>query len=326
MAHTSRVVDVSRCTVDALEWVIGGESECMERSSMVGARFPMPIYVAHAKQFKKRRQHIASQLAIVGAAQVVFVLCADADVVAAMNYNVYECLHPEYTRTSWSPHDRTRLPNGTLSLAIKHRLAHFDIWRLRHPSALVIEDDAVLPAALPSQLEAYLTALPMDASLFYVGSYSRSTNPRLTLADLPALPNISPSIHLRLNGTAWAKPPHILDTVAYVVLAKGAAALGWQPIRAEADVDLSLLGPSSQCTSSPADCYVAAPDFQYGPAQWLAWQDATVGKEVTHGKSKDSVRDGWMRACRAARPSDIKGGLLRACRRFGFRVQDGDEN
>ena len=174
----------------------------------------------------------------------------------------------------------------------------------------------MLPPTLPQTLPAFLGALPHDAALFFVGSYSRSTNPRLTLAELPVVPHTSPPIHRRLNGSAFGRPPHILGTVAYAVTARGAAALASQPVRAEADVDLSLLAPTSKCAADHQRCAVAAPSVQYGPSRWLVWQDETVGRELTHGTSKGSVRDGWLKACRGAKPTDQ--GLLKACRRFGF--------
>ena len=298
---------------------VGG---CMERlvippsSSAAISKFPYPIYVAHAKRLRRRREHITKQLAAIGAADVTLVLCADASAVAALDARDYKILHPQYTRTAWSPASRVRLPNGTLSLALKHRMAHLDISRRGLPAALVVEDDAVLPPALPQQLRAYTAALPSDASLFFIGSYSRSTNPRLTLSELPIVPHSSPTIHRRINGSGFRKPPHIIGTVAYLVLARGAQLLSHQPIRAEADVDLSLLAPTDQCGTTSPRCAVASPPVQYGPSQWLAWQDESLSKELTHGSSKSSVSDGWRKACRNRRPADVK--LQRACRKFGF--------
>ena len=351
--HARLVASPDACVVgDALDsLVVDG---CLKRATFQppagSPRLQLPIYAAHAPSLRRRRANLHRQLKAVGAVDATLVLCADADVVYAgasdrsrclgvpchaavtpipcapstlihsarrqrLPPQIYRCLHPQYTRTAWSPAARTRLPNGTLSLALKHRLAHRDIWRRRLPRALVIEDDVVLPPVLPSSLGRYLDLLPADASLFYVGSYSRSTNPRLTLASLPPLPGASPPIHRRLNFTTSPNPPYILGTVAYVVLARGAGALGSQPIRAEADVDLSLLSPTTQC-QGVSMCAVAAPDGQYGPTRWLGWQDAALSTEVTHGGVKSSVRDGWQRACRGAREGATS--LLRACHKFGF--------
>ena len=120
---------------------------------------------------------------------------------------------------------------------------------------------------------------------------------------------------------AAAPQPHILGTVAYVIFARGARALAFQPVRAESDVDLTLLSPTAHCgrqdPSSPPMhlCAVAAPPAQYGPSQWIVWQDETLSKQLTHGQA-NSVRDGWVRACRAAKPHEQK--LIRSCRKFGI--------
>lgn len=295
-----------------------------DNASAVGLR--TPIYVAHARRLRRRRQHIAAQLTRVGAADVTFVLCADADAIATLDPATYHSLHPQYTRTHWSPATRTRLPNGTLSLALKHRIAHYEIWRRGFDSALVIEDDAVLSPSLPAALAQYVAILPRDASLFFVGSYSRSRNPRLTLAEMPPVAASSSSsgealaLHRRLSGTTAARPPYILGTVAYLVTYRGALHLGRLPVRAEADVDLSLLSPTHQCGAPLVEqCAVGAPPGQYGPSQWLVWQDEAIGKEITHGSSKSSVHDGWRRSCREAKPTDEK--LRKACRRFGFAIK-----
>ena len=138
------------------------------------AKFKLPIYVAHARHLHRRRQHIAEQLRTIGSTDVTYVLCADASDISALDPAVYHQLHPQYTRTAWSPAARARLPNGTLSLALKHRLAHVDIWSRGLPRALVIEDDAVLPPTLPDELARYIPIIPDDAALFFVGSYSVS--------------------------------------------------------------------------------------------------------------------------------------------------------
>jgi hypothetical protein len=290
---------------------------CMERRSLGASSEPLqlPIYVAHASRLLQRRRHIESQLTAIGAHDITFVLCADADVVGMLDPELFRCVHPQYTHTTWSPPGKARLFNGTLSLALKHRLAHADALARGLHAALVIEDDAVLPADLWDQLSQRMRSLPADASIYFVGSYSRSTNPRLTLAQSARVPGVEPPLMRRANGTTVGRPPHIIGTVAYVLLARGARHLGAQPVRAEADIDISLLTMHCGTSSNPAPCAVAAPTGQYGPAQWLVWQDEALGNQRTHGRS-NSVRDKWVRACRAAKPDDQ--GLLRACRRFGL--------
>ena len=270
------------------------------------------VYVMHARKLSSRRRHIEQQLLAVGFLDATFVLCADADVVARMHPVLYRCLHPQYTLTSWSRPGTNRLGNGTLSLALKHRIAHMDAARRNLPATVILEDDAVLPSDMWARLSEH--AVPADADIFFLGSYSRSTNPKLTLANAPTVPGTQPPVHRRINGTS-TPPPHIVGTVAYVLYARGARALSSQPVRAESDVDLSLLVPTANCAGTSPRCAVAAPPFQYGPTQWIVWQDESLGRGRTHGH-KNSVRDGWARACRAARLSDQ--GLLRACRKFGI--------
>ena len=307
-----------------------GDGSCFERVSFTTtfASHTLPVYVAHARALKKRRQHIESQLQRCGAPDVTFVLCGDANVVRGLNPRLYRCLHPSYTRTDWSRPGVSHLPNGTLSLALKHRLAHADALRRGLPAALILEDDAVLPAGFWVALTQALRPIPSDASLYFVGSYSRSTNPKLTLSNSPLVhrdavddPSTAVSLHRRLNGTDAPKP-HILGTVAYVLFARGARHLGVQPIRAEADVDLSLLTPTSRCGATSPHCAVAAPPAQYGPSRWLAWQDESLAKDTTHGQ-KNSVRDGWLRACRQTSSPKASSSLLKACKRFGFAPPSG---
>lgn len=276
------------------------------------AATPLPVYIMHAKRLGRRRRHIEEQLLAVGVVDATFVLCADADVVARLDPAIYRCLHPQYTLTAWSRPGTKRLGNGTLSLALKHRLAHVDAARRGLAASVMLEDDAVLPGDLWAQLLKY--SVPVDADVFFLGSYSRSSNPKLTLANAPTVPGTQPTVHRRVNGTS-TPPPHILGTVAYVLYLRGARALCSQPVRAESDVDLSLLVPTAHCARTSPRCAVAAPPIQYGPTQWIVWQDESLGKERTHG-AKNSVHDGWARACRTARASDQ--GLLRACRKFGF--------
>ena len=316
-----------------------GDGSCLERVSFAlpqPSNF-LPVYVAHARGLTKRRAHIEAQLRRVGAPDATFVMCGDVGVVNALDPALYGCLHPQYTRTDWSRPGVTRLPNGTLSLALKHRLAHADALRRGLNAALVLEDDAVLPPNFWTTLSVYMAAMPADASLFFIGSYSRSTNPKLTLANHPKvsssrgtllqLPSAAssdasgvevPPLHRRLNGTLAPKP-HILGTVAYVVLARGARHLGTLPIRAEADVDLSLLTPTSRCGATSPSCRVGAPPSQYGPSRWLVWQDEGLSKQTTHGQ-KNSVRDGWERACRNAEPSSAAASLLKACKRYRMPI------
>ena len=214
------------------------------------------------------------------------------------------------------------LSNGTLSLALKHRLAHWDIYRRQLPAALVVEDDALLAPDLWQRLAQYRP--PVDADLFFLGSYSQNRNPRMTLSAAQAVAGSSPAVHCRAAGDG---EPYILGTVAYVVFARGAAALQ-RPVVAEADVDLSLLStPRPRCASGgrrlraapSSECAVAAPPRQCGPSQWLVWPSAAAGEENTHASAGQGVRDKWRQHCKAliaaGKPAN------KNCERFGFGSQ-----
>ena len=289
---------------------------CLERTALVGVTQPInaiALYVAHARRLRRRRRSLETRLQAVGAPDVTFVLCADTDEISRLDAARRQCLHPEYARTRWSS-AAGRLSNGTLSLALKHRLAHWDMHRRKLSAALVIEDDALLPVDLWLQLARY--RLPADADLFFLGSYSKNVNARMTLSAAPQVTSpvnstSEPSVHRRERG----REPYLLGTVAYVVFARGAAAMQ-RPVYAEADVDLSLLALRRHCTITR--CTNVAPPNQYGPTRWIAWPAA--GEENTHvSGAGQSVRDQWRRWCGEA----LKSGrtLNRNCERFGFKVQ-----
>ena len=214
------------------------------------------------------------------------------------------------------------LSNGTLSLALKHRLAHWDIYRRQLPAALVVEDDALLAHDLWQRLAQYRA--PVDADLFFLGSYSQNQSPRMTLSAARAVAGSSPTVHCRAAGDG---EPYILGTVAYVVFARGAAALQ-RPVVAEADVDLSLLATSRpHCATgghlsraaASFRCAVAAPPRQCGPSQWLVWPSAAAGEENTHVSGGQGVRDKWRQHCKEL----IAAGKLanKNCERLGFGSQ-----
>ena len=173
-------------TLDAaLRSLIHGE--CLERvvaspglAQTLGGS-ALPVYVAHARHLLQRRRALEIRLQAVRVHDLTFVLCVDADEVAGLSAAHLHTLHPEYARTTWSP--ARGLSNGTLSLALKHRLAHWDILQRKLPAALVIEDDAMLPHNLWDRLATF--HIPADADLFFLGSYSKNPNPRMTLASAP---------------------------------------------------------------------------------------------------------------------------------------------
>ena len=311
----------SPCLPAALEALTHGG--CMERASFLQSSQPiasLPVYVAHASRLRRRRRFVKAQLRALGAPDVTMVLCADAEEVSRLSVTQRRCLHPEYARTRWSPASGM-LSNGTLSLALKHRLAHWDMHRRRLPAALVVEDDAHLTPDLWQQLAQYRA--PVDADLFFLGSYSQNPSPRMTLSTASTVAGSSPAVHCRAAGDG---EPYILGTVAYVVFARGAAALQ-RPVVAEADVDLSLLSTSRphciagvhSSRTAAVRCAVAAPPRQCGPSHWLVWPSAAAGEENTHASGGQGVRDKWRQHCKellaAKKPAN------RNCARFDFASQ-----
>ena len=77
---------------------------------------------------------------------------------------------------------------------------------------------------------------------------------------------------------------------------RGARAL-LAPVRVEADLALSLLGPSRPCG---APCRISAPREQYGPRQWLVAPDPTSHQNSHGSRQPSEVQAGWIASCRAA--------------------------
>lgn len=286
---------------------------CLERQSYLSAHQTisyLPIYVAHARGLRARRRLLEDRLLVIGAPDLTFVLCADASDVGSLDIAARQCLHPSYTRTRWSPASG-QLSNGTLSLALKHRLAHWDMLHRRMPAALVIEDDAFLPANLWDQIAEY--HVPTDAHLFFLGSYSPNKNPRMTLSSAPSLtwPHHRKDKALTVHRREAVKEPLIIGTVAYVVFASGARLLQ-RPVYAEADVDLTLLQIEKHCSANP--CINSAPPNQYGPSNWIVWP--VPNQENTHHSGAGpTVSERWKLWCAQMRKQFRP--LNKNCARFG---------
>ena len=230
------------------------------------------------------------------ARDVTWVLCANRDDVARLDGATRQCVHPFYVPHPWSRRGDPLRPsawamaNGTLSLALKHQLAAWDIVRRRLPASLVLEDDAMVPPNLWSRL-AELEA-PADADVFYLGSYSSRSHVGTLQSEPLVVPATSvagrTAVHRRTNGTT----PLLLGTNAYILFARAAAALV-APVRAEADITLTLLDAPTQCRTktgtaghapSRALCtrLSAPPAHQYGPSSWLVGQDLLGLEQKTH--------------------------------------------
>ena len=210
---------------------------------------------------------------------VTWVHCANRDDVRMFAAETRACLHPEYVVHPWARKGDPARPkayamaNGTLSLALKHQLAVFDLARRRLAAAIIFEDDAMAPPDLWRKLAQF--RVPTDADLFYLGSYSS----RSYVGSLNSEPLVTgsgegggdgPAIRKRRNGSN----PLLIGTNAYIVFAKAASVL-LKPVRAEADIWLSLLDSPNQCrlqrgtagrAPSPQLCahLSAPPANQYG--------------------------------------------------------------
>jgi len=254
----------------------------------------LPVYMMHTPELGTRRQRLLRLLAVAGAPDLTLVGCANREDVGRLSADDRACLHPEYVATHWTRPAAAGLSNGTLSLGLKHQLAYHDILRRRLAAALVLEDDSTLPPDLWRQLAAY--KVPETAHLFYVGSYS--ANPRGgSLRDEDAVPGTEPAVRVRTSLRRNGTRPAIVGSNAYVVFFAGATQL-LQPVRAETDIQLSLLSPSPLCKRTPPTCYpaigthgcgddvprcpLAPPQRQYGPTRWLVWQDSSAKGRGSH--------------------------------------------
>ena len=206
------------------------------------------------------------QLIRLHAGDVTWVLCAGREVVAALDAANRTCLHPCNEQNELS--NQVRLHDGTISLALKHKLACLDMLRRGLASALVLEDDAMLPATMWESLAQM--DIPRDADIFWVGSYASSAKGSFGTEQHPEAPGVrdAPARVHRRNSSRY---PHALGAVGYVVFPVGAWISSSQPVTAPADYALSVFG-RRRCASDLIDLYMLrAPPNQYGPASWLVW-------------------------------------------------------
>mmetsp|Transcript_4507 Transcript_4507/g.11911 ORF Transcript_4507/g.11911 Transcript_4507/m.11911 type:complete len:305 (+) Transcript_4507:258-1172(+) len=287
------------CFDRALERLTRATS-CMQHLSlpMPGGQLPLvpkalPVYLLHDESMAARGHRMIKLLSAAGAPDLTLITCASRQVVDGLNFADRTCLFPEYALTHWSK-PVPGMANGTLSLALKHQLAYRDIGQRRLSAALLLEDDSTVPPTLWVQLAAY--TIPADAHVFYVGSYS--SNPRGgSLKDEDVVPGLKPTVRVRSTMGRNGTRPAILASSAYVVTLDGAMRL-LQPVRAETDIQLSLLTPSPLCKRTPPSCYPALgtagcgptvgrcalspPPRQYGPTRWIIWQDPSAHGRGSH--------------------------------------------
>ena len=261
----------------------------------------LPIYVLHAPHLHARHAFMSQQLASIGANDITWVQCANADDVIRLDSRRKSCLYP----CSRSGHPS--LTNGTLSLAIKHRIASMDLLTRRLPSAIVLEDDATVPPDLWAQLHRY-RGVPLDAAIFYLGSYSYNLR-KGVLADHPLAVPAAAGSHVdlwgRSNGSSTVHQrnlsafPAMLGSIGYIMFAAGARTFLSGPVTGPADTELSLFKQDAGCTDRNGAYHAAAvaPSPIYGPPRWIIWPERTgrlgggthVVSDGAHGAQKAGV-------------------------------------
>lgn len=152
-----------------------------------------PVYVLSAHHLTERHKHVAETLAAVSLGEdVTLVLCADAAELRCLDATRLGCLHPTALRRDWhnaSARHGQLLAFGTLSLALKHKLAVADAARRGLHAALVVEDDVTMRKDLWEVLH---TPLPADAEIAFVGRHADDVRPQ------PQTSRAAPC-HLRLT-------------------------------------------------------------------------------------------------------------------------------
>ena len=91
---------------------------------------------------------------------------------AQTNSNSSTPVQMNHTSLSLLSSSRKYMPNGTFSLAIKHRLAAYEIVRRRLRAGLVLEDDVAIPIHFWTVLA--VVWLPQNAEAFFLGSYTKA--------------------------------------------------------------------------------------------------------------------------------------------------------
>ncbi len=251
----------------------------------------VPIYVMHAPMLVQRHAHMRQQLKRLAATDVTWVLCANRDAVNALTARQRACAYPCVQLNQWHARNSSTgeplpLKNGTLSLALKHKLACYDMLERHLTAALILEDDAILPSDLWAQMAR--SQIPGDADVFWMGSYTRS-KAWDTLKNHPtALPGTK--IHRRNMSVGG-----ILGTTSYVMFASGARILLAEPVTTAADIAISFSprpgvahslshgrdahhGKSKRtfddgtCEGADGQLYMQRPPpKQYGPREWIIW-------------------------------------------------------
>ena len=238
----------------------------------------IPIYVLHAPWLHAREMNMRKQLAAIAAADVTWVKCINNDTVSALSIWQRSCLYPcpGVTRYTSFSQDGSPMPmsNRTLSLALKHKLAYWDMLERHLPAALVLEDDAAVPADLWAQLGQF--HVPTDASIFWLGSFGT----RGTLSRHPQVQGDPMKLHRR-NASRF---PRFLDGLSYIIFEHGAKQM-MQPVLAPAGIGISYFNEldagyrldKTTCTDR-RPLRLEVPPIQYGPPapRWISWPETSA--------------------------------------------------
>lgn len=259
------------------------------------SRLQLPIYVTHAPFLYERGVFMRAQLAALHTEDVTWVECFNRDHAANLTRAALDCLYPCTT------FQRTIMSNGTLSLAVKHRLAAFDIMNRNLSAALVLEDDAALPFDLWSQLAR--VHLPSDAAILHLGSYSvRSTIGTLsfrhgagchTRMEESGAPLLSSVHKMQKPIEVWRRNfscfPTVFGTVAYVLLARGARKHARGPITAPSD--FGLTGRNEYKAHGKGRLVCKGPEnASFSPSESVPHPSYAVGKWLVNPMSEERAQ------------------------------------
>ena len=211
----------------------------------------IPFYLINARCLVERRRNAMNNLWRLGIADITIVHCADADELRRLPNATYRTLHPGIVETRWG-RAGSRLPMGTVSLALKHMIAARDLLRRGVARAGIVEDDVVFAPTAASVLQQRINSLPGNTMVYHAGSYSRVHQ---TFARYPLT---APGCRERRNDS-W-----IIGATAYVLWRRAASQL-IHPVIAAADVALTL-------QTAP----IFAPQPSCGGDTFEAWPDPTL--------------------------------------------------
>ena len=226
----------------------------------------MPIYALHYTALVERGKALRLRLTELRAADVTWVYCADRDVVQALDATQRACIYPCTNPNLWF---QGVMRNGTISLALKHKLAAYDLFHRHLPAALVIEDDAVFAPNFWSEL--MQLQIPSDCDVLLIGSYSKAAH----YGTFKGFPLASSNVHARNLTEGGTRS--IFGAVGYMLFHSGARHVVMSPVTAPADV--ALFGwHVDPCTGPDGRVHAPLPlARQYGPTRWLVWPSGAAG-------------------------------------------------